>query len=177
MADTTAVCSAAEKPTPAMQVEVPFLLFDCDGTLSPPRDAGDRPLLEYLLSLRQAGLCHLGVVGSSSRAVILDQLGADVLKHFDYVFSENGLVAYHGDVQIGSQSIVEHLGEDTVQEFVNDALKLLSECQLPFKRGCFIDVRTGMINVAPCGRGVSKAQRELFRVYDRQHLVRRGMVQ
>eukprot|EP00983_Pelagomonas_calceolata_P119693 1160629-Pelagomonas_calceolata.AAC.9 len=45
-----------------------------------------------------------------------------VIGAYDYVFAENGLVAYKGDQLIAKQSLRSHLGEDRIKEFVNFVL-------------------------------------------------------
>ena len=49
-----------------------------------------------------------------------------MLQQFDYVFSENGLVAYKGGQLLAVQSISNHLGEEKLKEFINFALKYLA---------------------------------------------------
>ncbi|GIQ86902.1 eukaryotic phosphomannomutase, partial [Kipferlia bialata] len=115
-------------------------------------------------------------VSGSDMAKIEEQLGKDVTERFDFVFSENGLVAFKGQHLIGKESIVSFLGEDSLQEFTNDALLLVARTKLPFKRGTFIEMRTGMVNVCPCGRQVSQAERDSFAEYDKKHRVRQHMV-
>lgn len=47
----------------------------------------------------------MGVVGGSDFHKIQEQLGNNVLERFDYVFSENGLVAYKEGKQVAVQSL------------------------------------------------------------------------
>jgi phosphomannomutase len=49
-----------------------------------------------------------------------------VIGAYDYVFAENGLVAYKGDQLIGKQSLRTHLGEERIKEFVNFILHYVS---------------------------------------------------
>ena len=46
----------------------------------------------FLQKLRQK--IKIGVVGGSDFEKVQEQLGDDVIKKYDYVFPENGLVAY-----------------------------------------------------------------------------------
>jgi hypothetical protein len=78
------------------------------------------------------------------------------LSNFDFVFAENGLVAFKSGRLIGSHSIVEHLGEAKVQRLLNFSLWYMSQLELPFKRGHFVDFRTGVINLCPVGRSCSQ---------------------
>ncbi len=49
-----------------------------------------------------------------------------MLEHFDYVFSENGLVGYKEGQLLAVQSISNHLGEEKLKEFINFALKYIA---------------------------------------------------
>ena len=75
--------------------------------------------------------------------------------------------------QLGSQSFIEHLGEENYKYLVNFILKYLSGMDVPIKRyvvadlaktqlngirscsGTFVEYRNGMINVSPIGRNAS----------------------
>lgn len=99
-----------------------LVLFDVDGTLTLPR----RPIAPDMLSLLQRlrRRCRVGIVGGSDLAKIAEQIGsgtgaaraprgraatagrrapAAVVQLFDYVFSENGLVAYRDGQLIGRE--------------------------------------------------------------------------
>lgn len=119
----------------------------------------------------------LGVVGGSDLSKMTEQLsGKRFLAEFDYVFPENGLVQIEKGVEMGKQSLQKHLGEETLQEFLNFALKYLSELKIPVKRGTFIDYRNGMINVSPIGRQCTYEERLAFNAYDNEHKVRENMI-
>lgn len=74
------------------------------------------------------------------------------------------------------QSIQEHMGEETLQTFINFALGYMSQLKLPVKRGTFIEFRTGLINVCPVGRSCSQVEREQFFEYDKEHKIRENFV-
>ena len=75
-----------------------------------------------------------------------------VLHEWDYVFSENGLLAFKEGKEIGRtvrslcrlpivtdefrdvQSIKDHLGEEKLKQFLNFCLRYLSEIDIPIKR-------------------------------------------
>lgn len=69
------------------------------------------------------------------------------------------------------------LGEDVLQDFINFVLRYISELKLPFKRGTFIEFRTGMMNITPVGRNCSKKEREQFNEYDNEHHIRQKFIQ
>lgn len=99
-----------------------------------------------------------------------------VLLEWDYVFSENGLVAYKEGKLLATQSLKTHLGETKLQEFINFVLHYIADLQIPIKRGTFIEFRAGMLNVSPIGRNCSQEERDEFERYDAIHKVRAQMV-
>ena len=116
------------------------------------------------------------MVGGSDLVKQREQLGEGVLGLFDYVFPENGLMAYKAGALIGQTSFREHLGEARLKEFINFTLAYLSTVDIPVKRGTFIEFRSGMLNVSPIGRNCSQEERDAFEVYDKEHGVRATMV-
>ncbi|KAG0041499.1 Phosphomannomutase, partial [Linnemannia elongata] len=85
-------------------------LFDVDGPLTPARLYISKEMEETLAELRKK--CVIGFVGGSDLTKQVEQLGPNVLKNFDYCFSENGLTAYKLGEQLASQSFIGYLGED-----------------------------------------------------------------
>jgi hypothetical protein len=69
-----------------------IVLFDVDGTLTPSRKKATPEVLHFLKQLRTH--TKIGMVGGSDLIKQKEQLGEDVLDMFDYVFPENGLMAY-----------------------------------------------------------------------------------
>ena len=49
-----------------------------------------------------------------------------VLADFNYVFSENGLVAYKNGTLVAKQSLSSFLGEDQLKHFINFVLAYLA---------------------------------------------------
>ncbi|XP_021653087.2 phosphomannomutase isoform X2 [Hevea brasiliensis] len=147
-----------------MAVRKPGLiaLFDVDGTLSAPRKVATPKMLEFMQQLRK--VVTVGVVGGSDLSKISEQLGKTVTEDYDYVFSENGLVAYKDGKLIGTQ------------EFINFTLHYIADLDIPIKRGTFIEFRSGMINVSPIGRNCSQEERDEFEKYDKVHNIRSKMV-
>ncbi|NXS67907.1 PMM2 Phosphomannomutase, partial [Pandion haliaetus] len=138
-------------------------LFDVDGTLTAPRQATE--MAAFLQKLRQK--VKVGVVGGSDFEKIKEQLGDDVVEKFDYVFPENGLVAYKDGKFLSKQSIQGHLGEDILQDLINYCLSYIAKIKLPKKRGTFIEFRNGMLNVSPIGRSCSQEERVEFYELDK----------
>lgn len=100
-----------------------------------------------------------------------------VLQDFDYVFTENGLVAFKQGELIAKQSLATHMGEDKLKEFINFCLRYMSEIEdIPVKRGTFIEFRAGMINISPIGRNCSQEERNAFEEYDLKNGIRKRFV-
>ncbi|KAL6844207.1 hypothetical protein ACP4OV_025880 [Aristida adscensionis] len=149
-------------------------LFDVDGTLTAPRKGVTPEMLEFMKQLRQH--VTVGVVGGSDLVKITEQLGKSVTTDYDYVFSENGLVAHKNGELIGTQSLKSFLGDDKLKEFINFTLHYIADLDIPIKRGTFIEFRSGMINVSPIGRNCSQEERDEFEKYDKVHNIRPKMV-
>lgn len=150
-------------------------LFDVDGTLTPARKVVSQEMLEFMQELRK--VVAVGVVGGSDLAKITEQLGKTVISDYDYVFSENGLVAHKGSKAIGNQSFKAFLGDEKLKEFINFTLHYIADLDIPVKRGTFIEFRSGMLNVSPIGRNCSQEEREEFERYDKVHGIRTKMVE
>ncbi|CAF0871810.1 unnamed protein product [Rotaria sp. Silwood1] len=150
-------------------------LFDVDGTITMPRQAITSDMDAYLQKLRKT--CLVGLVGGSDIAKIAEQIGGmQAVAKYDYVFAENGLVAFKNGNRFFEENIQKYVGEDNLQTFINYCLKYLSDIILPFKRGTFIEFRNGLINVSPVGRNCTKEERDIFEAYDLEHNIRRTMV-
>nr|GMD31616.1 phosphomannomutase [Ipomoea batatas] len=149
-------------------------LFDVDGTLTAPRKVVTTKMLEFMQELRK--VVTVGVVGGSDLVKISEQLGNSVINDYDYVFSENGLVAHKDGKLIGTQSLKSFLGEEKLKEFINFTLHYIADLDIPIKRGTFIEFRSGMLNVSPIGRNCSQEERDEFEQYDNVNKIREQMV-
>jgi len=149
-----------------------LLLFDVDGTLTAPRLTVTEEMEKFLYNSVKTN-ATVGVVGGSDIKKIAEQMkGMDVVKKFDYFFSENGLVAYKDGQQIAEQSILKKFGDKVLQKLINFSLKYMSELELPAKRGTFVEFRTGLINLCPVGRSCSYEERLEFAKFDVENNVR-----
>lgn len=102
--------------------------------------------------------------------------GKRILREFDYVFPENGLVQIEKGVEVGKVNIIQHLGEPVLKRFINFVLCYLGNLDVPIKRGTFIEFRNGMLNVCPIGRQCTREERNTFAAYDIEHHVRQKMI-
>lgn len=130
---------------------------------------------DFLQRLRQK--IKIGVVGGSDFEKMQEQLGNDVVEKYDYVFPENGLVAYKEGKLLGKQSIQCHLGESLIQDLINFCLSYIAKIKLPKKRGTFIEFRNGMLNVSPIGRSCSQDERIEFSELDKKENIRQKFVE
>src|SRR6185312_12834937 len=87
-----------------------IFLFDVDGTLTAPRQVITPEMKKFFDHLRT--IHRVGIVGGSDLSKQVEQIGENVIREWDYVFSENGLVAYKEGKLIAKQSIASHLGEE-----------------------------------------------------------------
>nr|AFK40995.1 unknown [Lotus japonicus] len=149
-------------------------LFDVDGTLTAPRKVANSEMLGFMQELRK--VVTVGVVGGSDLIKISEQLGSTVTHDYDYVFSENGLVAHKQGKLIGTESLKTFLGDEKLKEFINFTLHYIADLDIPIKRGTFIEFRSGMLNVSPIGRNCSQEERDEFEKYDKVQNIRPKMV-
>ncbi|XP_030375151.1 probable phosphomannomutase [Scaptodrosophila lebanonensis] len=153
-----------------------LLLFDVDGTLTFPRSVVEPEFEEFFYS-KVKPRATVGIVGGSDLEKMFEQLnGKRILNEFDFIFPENGLVQIEKGKEVGKQNIIKHLGEPTLQRFINFVLRYLSELDVPIKRGTFIEFRNGMMNVCPIGRQCTREERNMFAAYDIEHKVREKMI-
>lgn len=96
------------------------------------------------------------------------------IQEYDYVFAENGLVAYEEGKLVHTASLKTYLGEDKLKELINYVLHYIADLDIPIKRGTFVEFRNGMINVSPIGRNCSQEERDNFEAYDKHAGVRYG---
>ncbi|XP_039100255.1 phosphomannomutase 2 isoform X2 [Hyaena hyaena] len=149
-------------------------LFDVDGTLTAPRQKITKEMDDFLQNLRRK--IKIGVVGGSDFEKVQEQLGSDVVEKYDYVFPENGLVAYKDGKLLCKQNIQGHLGEALIQDLINYCLSYIAKIKLPKKRGTFIEFRNGMLNVSPIGRSCSQEERIEFHELDKKENIRQKFV-
>jgi len=162
-------------------VEMPriLVLFDVDGTLTAARQL-IKPEMTQTLSKLRTEERHVGLVSGSDLAKVSEQMGGsedEVVKRFDFVFPENGLVAYKSGELKGKESIANFIGEEKIQVFINFCLGYMSKLTLPFKRGNFVEFRNGLINICPVGRSVSQEQRMEFYQLDQKENIRGKLVE
>ena len=151
-----------------------LVLFDVDGTLTPARRTISAEVEDFL-ETKLKPLFTVGLVGGSDLPKIAEQMRCtedELTLKFDFVFSENGLVAHEKGRLIERQSIADFMGEEKTQKFINFCLSYMSGLTLPTKRGNFIEFRNGLINVCPVGRSCTQEERDQFARFDKENNVR-----
>ena len=118
----------------------------------------------------------VGIVGGSDLVKIREQLGDEADKEYDYLFSENGLMAFKKGELLKATSFKDHLGEERLKKLINWILRYFADLDIPVKRGTFIEFRQGMLNVSPIGRNCSREERNDFEKFDLENKVRETMV-
>jgi phosphomannomutase len=153
-----------------------LILFDIDGTLTVPRNKISSDMVNELKRLQIIENLELGFVGGSDLSKQIEQIGTENMNIFTWKFSENGLYSFYKDEVIHKKSIIEYLGEDKYQKLINVILEVLSETIIPVKRGNFIELRNGLINISPIGRSCSQEERESFYSYDTENSIRNKII-
>lgn len=145
-----------------------YLLFDVDDTLTRPKTEIDEEMIELLTKLKS--FCSMSAVGGGTYNHIYSQIQS-VSSLFDFIFGENGTTVYKENQLLEKLSIVESIGNNNINKLNNFLLKYMSKLDLPFKRGTFIELRNGLINISPPGRNVTLEERDLFDEYNKKHHV------
>ncbi|GAW79876.1 phosphomannomutase [Plasmodium gonderi] len=144
-----------------------LFLFDVDGTLTHPREPIEQSMIDTLRKLKLKGDYSLAIVGGSDYKKIIEQIIYPEI--FDFIFSENGVIAHKNNTQFYAESITEFLGEEKMQELVNYCLVYIATLRIPKKRGTFIELRNGLINISPIGRNCSREERDEFCAYNAEN--------
>jgi phosphomannomutase len=135
------------------------LVFDVDGTLTPPRCAMDETMahaLRRLIAARQVFL-----VTGSDRAKLEAQAPADILESASGVFCCSGNEFWRG------RRLVMEMRHIFPQELIALAAGLLEASPYPLRTGRHIEERTGSLNISVVGRNASLSQRRDYHRHDR----------
>lgn len=144
-----------------------LLLFDVDNTLTLPREKITNEMKNILQQCKDRDY-EIATVGGGTIDHIKDQV-QDYISKFDYVFTENGTKSYKNNELFFQEPIKDIIGEKALNEIINFSLKYMSEIDLPFKRGTFFELRTGLANICPMGRNCTYEERLKFIEYDNKH--------
>jgi phosphomannomutase len=146
-----------------------LLLFDVDNTLTVARGEITPEMIECIKNIKSKPDFDIGCVSGSDLEKMSEQL-KEAINFVDWKFTENGLVTYFDfqSTPFSKVSFVTFLGEEKYQQLVNRVLQLLSTITLPLKRGTFLELRTGLLNVCPIGRSCTQKERDMFTEFDRK---------
>ena len=164
------------------------ILFDLDGTLTPPRKSMDLDMLEALCTLDP--FADIGIVSGSPMSYISEQAKEFLLtfdRHPDcgqtYIMPCNGTQLYLGTGDgydlVESNNMKDELGE----EVFHDLIRVITQLQLwaleqssdwgkmPLS-GTFIQYRDSMLNWSPSGRDGDDDHRRRFVEFDNKSKIR-----
>lgn len=151
-----------------------LLLFDVDNTLTVSRSQITPEMITTIKKLKHNKNLDIGCVSGSDLEKMSEQL-KEAINFVDWKMTENGLVTYFESQPIPYSKVnfVEFIGEDRYQQLVNRLLYILSTIMLPIKRGTFLELRTGLLNVCPIGRSCTQEERESFTMFDNKMNIRK----
>ena len=121
-------------------------------------------------------IVDIGFVGGSDLHKQIEQIEEENMNLFTWKFTENGLVSYYKDELVNKTSFINYLGEENYQKLINICLRVLSNTSVPIKRGNFIELRNGMINISPIGRSCSQKERDEFYLWDKTYKTREQII-
>jgi phosphomannomutase len=155
-----------------------IVLFDMDGTLTPPRKELDRDLIPALREL--AKVSDIGILTGSDHNYVLQQMGLlmenSEIRYKLHILPCNGTKYYpppksatHKHELAFEKNMREELGElyfTSIMEYVLRRQSQLHLYNLPLT-GHFVDYRGSMINWCPIGRNANDSDRKRFQEFDK----------
>jgi phosphomannomutase len=156
-----------------------IVLFDMDGTLTPPRKEFDLCLLPALRKL--STIAEIGIVTGSDHVYVLQQMRLLIenseLRYKLHILPCNG-TKYYPPPQSATrkhqltskENMRNQLGEfvfSTIMQYVLKRQSQLHLYDLPLT-GHFVDYRDSMINWCPIGRNANDSDRQRFVSFDKE---------
>ena len=90
-------------------------------------------------TLNKLKLKHdVGIVSGNDQAKCFELCGKDYSLSLDYLFCENGTVAYKDGKLLEKVSISDTIGDDNLKKIINFCLRHIADIDIPIKRGTFI---------------------------------------
>ena len=156
-----------------------IVLFDMDGTLTPPRELFDQNLLKPLREL--SSFATIGIVSGSDYDYIFEQMKYVIrkteIKYNLHLLPCNGTKWYKpphsNEVShdlVHEVDMRENLGEKIYKRLVADILSLqchITDYDIPLA-GEFIQYRGSMVNWCPIGRSANSEDRKRFVKVDKR---------
>lgn len=135
------------------------LVFDVDGTLTPPRQPMEEAMARELRRLANARQVYL--VTGSDRAKLEAQVAPDILEASAGVFCCLGNELWRG------QRLVMEMRHDFPPELIEFATSLIAAAAYPVRTGRHVEERTGSLNISVVGRNANLLQRRDYARHDR----------
>lgn len=138
-----------------------YFLFDVDGTLTPSRGIIDITFKKFLKTFLQKH--PASIVSGSDYAKTAEQLGLDLVEHFEYSFNCSGNAIYENGELVG-------LNDWTLSEkprlYLND---ILLSSSYPKRLGNHLEERIGTVNFSVVGRNANEKERKEYYEWDMIH--------
>ncbi len=136
-----------------------ILVFDVDGTLTPPRSMMEDGMARLLRQLAVERPVYL--VTGSDLAKLLRQVPADIAGRAAGVFCCSGNELWRGG------RLTYQMRHEFPDELVDFATQLLGSAQYPTRTGNHIEARTGSLNISVVGRNANMIQRRDYFRHDK----------
>ena len=156
-----------------------IVLFDMDGTLTPPREHLDYSLVDTLVKLCKN--TEIGIVSGSDYEYIMQQCGflttKDEIKQKLHILPCNGTMHYappsyrEGEYKlVHSNDMRKVIGDSDLnilfKKIINYQDHIVSHYDIPLT-GHFVSYRGSMINWCPIGRNATDTDRKKFSEFDK----------
>ena len=160
------------------------VLFDMDGTLTPPRGKINQATVDALVSVQEYGH-QIAIVSGSDMNYITEQ--CDLLfsdRNFDHSqvfwFPCNGTKRYRASgtdmICVYDNNMIEYLGKKDYRRLISACLtmqKYLLEYTIFPVTGHFFDYRGSMLNWCPIGRAAGETDRQEWKNIDSNYKLRK----
>lgn len=162
----------------------PLVLFDMDGTLTPPRKKAEASIIESLSKLSE--YCDIGILTGSDLEYVIQQMPqipdlVSSMKSSLDILPCNGTKRYSytsgvGYQHLSSTDMVRELGQELYQKIILSCISMQEEIiksysDLPFT-GTFIQYRGSLLNWCPIGRDAKDAERSQWELRDHEQNIR-----
>jgi len=158
------------------------VLFDLDGTLTPPRQGITRKNIEKLIEL--SAVARVGIVTGSALDYVKEQVPLEAFEHGVEALPCNGTehwrtVDGHWQPLAVPKSMVNYLGSEwrelhlILSKMQQEVMENVRDLPLT---GNFVSSRSSMVNWCPIGREADRASRTWFESFDSRNNFREGIL-
>jgi phosphomannomutase len=144
-----------------------ILIFDIDGTLTPPRQKMNALMADVLLGLSLKKKIYF--VTGSDYAKVIQQVPDRVLRTVEGLFTCSGNQLFIRGMEVYSRIFSKPAG---LWEFLN---KQLIDSPWQEKTSCHLELRAGMLNFSTIGRSCTREQREAYNEWDKTQNERKSI--